>query len=271
MGGAMLHVSSTGEMLGALERASDIDARAYTLHGAALEALEAAAERGAHVSVELEGRPHNDPKGRLAAENRRLVGELRAAGADAQLGDPVHAKVITADGTFYFDDKNWGTRDLVLREDDPAVAASIPLVKHEALAAEARLLRDARAGDGVIVASESFGRFNAVYSALDELGRRGGAPRLIVGNRELRGNARERDALATLARDGVCIRIADDSEKLAVAGDRAWIGSANATVAFGRADLPDWGVCTDDPTIARAIADRVESEWTHAKVFRTPN
>ncbi len=263
----MLHLSSTAAVLGALARSGNVNVRAYTLHGPVLRALEAAAARGARVSVELEGTPYNDPKGRLAAENRRVVGELRAAGADARLGDPLHAKVISADGAFFFDDKNWGARDLVVRDDDPADAAAIPMVKHEALAEEARLLRDARGNDGILVASESFGRNNAVYAALDELGRRGAAPRLVVGARELHGNSRERGALEALACDGVRVRVAGDSEKLAVAGDRAWIGSANATVAFGRADLPDWGACSEDRAIVNAVRDRVESEWACAKAF----
>ena len=153
----MLHLSSTAAVLGALARSGNVDVRAYTLHGPVLRALEAAAGRGARVSVELEGTPYNDPKGRLAAENRRVVGELRAAGADARLGDPLHAKVISADGAFFFDDKNWGARDLVVRDDDPADAAAIPMLKHEALGEEARLLRGARGNDGILVASESFG------------------------------------------------------------------------------------------------------------------
>ncbi len=261
----MVELSSARELFSALVRAKTIELQAYTLHGPVLRALETAASRGARVGVELEGSPHDDPRGALGRENRRVVAELRAAGIDARLGDPLHAKSIVADGTLFLDDRNFNASDVVLRDDDPADAASIPTLKHEALAAEAGLLRAARTDDGVIVASESFGCCNSVYSALDALAKRGGVPRLVVCERELRGNARERDVLRALMRDGVRVRVGRDTEKFALAGNRAWIGSANATVAFDRADLPDWGLCSEDPAIVAVVRGRIESEWSRAK------
>jgi hypothetical protein len=267
MGAGMVKLSSTPEVLVALARAQEIDLQGYTLGRTIVHALEAAASHGAHVVVELEGRPHNDPNGGLARENRQLVRRLRSAGVDARLADPVHAKTIRADGTLYLDDKNWNMPDLVLRDDDPTDAKSIPMTKSGALKEEGRLLRAARADDGVIVASESFGRGNSVYSALAALAGSQAHPRLIVCERELRGNARERDTLLQLARAGVRVRVCNDTEKLALAGDRAWIGSANATIAFGRSNLPDWGLRSSDPTIVQAVRDRIESEWASAKDF----
>jgi hypothetical protein len=268
IGVAMLNLSSTRQMLAAISQARAIDAEAYTLHGPVLRALEEAARDGAHVVVRLEGRPYGDRAGNLARENRRLVGELQRAGATAQLGHPLHAKAIAVDSTLYLDDQNWGMHDLVLRDDDPSGLASIPSIKHAALAAEAHLLRGARAGDRIIVESESFGCCNPVYSALDLLGRAGAAPRLLVCANELRANARERKALERLAGDGVRVRICSDSEKLAVAGDRAWCGSANATVAFGESDMPDWGVTTEDGAIVGAARGRLEAQWGKAKDFK---
>ncbi len=265
MGDAMVQLSSPREVFSALARAGQIEVRAYTLHGPILGALKASARRGARVVVELERSPHQEPYGGLARENRRVVAELRAAGADARLGDPIHAKSIVADGTLFLDDRNWNASDLVLRDDDPVDAASIPMIKHEALAAEARLLREARRTDGAIVATESFGCCNSVYAALDALAKHGEVPRLVVCERELRGNAHERDALLALVRDGVRVRVSADTEKLAAVGGRAWIGSANASVAFGRADLPDWGLCSGNSAIAGAVRARVESEWSRAK------
>jgi hypothetical protein len=264
----MLTLSSVRQMLGALSHASEIDAEAYTLHGPVLRALEEAARDGAHVIVRLEGRPYGDPAGNFARENRRLVAELCAAGADAQLGHPLHAKAITVDSTLYLDDRNWGVRDLVVRDDDPSDIASIPSIKHEALAAEAQLLRGARAGDRVVVESESFGCCNAVYSALDALGRAGVAPRLLVCANELRANDRERKALDRLAHDGVRVRVCNDSEKLALAGNRVWCGSANATVAFGESDMPDWGVSTGNDAIVSATRARLETQWAKARDFK---
>jgi phosphatidylserine/phosphatidylglycerophosphate/cardiolipin synthase-like enzyme len=268
IGVAMLNLSSTRQVLAAISQAREIDAEAYTLHGPVLRALEEAARDGAHVVVRLEGRPYRDPAGNLAHENRRLVADLRKAGADAQLGHPLHAKAIAVDSTLYLDDKNWGTRDLVLRDDDPSDIASMPSIKHEALAAEAQLLRGARAGDGIVVESESFGCCNPVYSALDALGRAGAMPRLLVCANELRDNDRERNALERLVRDGVRVRVCSDSEKLALAGNRAWCGSANATVAFGESDMPDWGVNTQDDAIVGAVRARLEAQWAKARDFK---
>lgn len=261
----MLSLSSVGEVVSALASAPDVAVEAYTLHGPVLRAVEAAARRGARVTVALDGLPHNDPNGRLAAENRRLAGELRTAGAVVSLGEPVHAKTIRAGGTLYLDEKNWGRGDLVVREDDAAAARAIPMIKHEALAREAALLDAAPKDAGVIVESESFGCCNAVYGRLGALARAGAAPRLLVSERELRGNAREREVLERLVNEGTQVRVCSDSEKLAVAGDRAWLGSANATVAFGTSDCIDWGIRTADAAIVQAVRDRLEAQWGRAK------
>jgi hypothetical protein len=265
----MLSLSSTGEALRGLLHAKEVHVQAYTLPPDAVRDLRLAARRGAHITVELEGTPHNDRNGRLARENGRIAELLRADGVDARLSDPVHAKLIDEDGTLYLDAKNWRNGDLVLRADGPD-AAEIPMIKHEALAAEARLLNDAHASDAAIVASESFGRGNSVYFALDRLAKEGCSPRLLICARELSGNARERTTLAKLVRDGVRVRVSKDSEKLAAVAGGAWIGSANATIAFQAADLPDWGLGSRDPSIVRAVRNRLEAEWDGAKEFRCP-
>jgi hypothetical protein len=216
--------------------------------------------------VEVERRPYHNPH--LARENRKVVNELRAAGVDARLSDPIHAKTIVEDGTLYLDDKNWGQCDLILRAGSTDDIGSIKMVKHEALEAEAQLLRSARSGDDVIVESESFGTHNAVYSALDKVARRGASLRLLVCERELRGNVREREALGDLVRDGARVRICENSEKLAITGNGAWIGSANATIAFGKSDLPDWGLATNDDSIVRAVRDRIEDVWDSGRDFK---
>jgi hypothetical protein len=259
----MLQLSSTRDVVEALARAHSIEAEAYTLQGDVLRGLADAARRGAHVRVRLESEPFENPH--LAKENQRVVAELRAAGADASLGHPLHAKAIDADGSLYLDDQNWGRRDLVLRDDDPAGAAGIPMRKSEALALEASLLRAGSDADRVIVETESFGRYNAVSAALEKLAREGRAPRLLVSARDLRGNAKERSALARLAAEGVAVRICEDSEKFALAGNRAWVGSANATVAFGESDMTDWGLCTGDKAIVSAVRSRIEARWISAK------
>jgi hypothetical protein len=39
-------------------------------------------------------------------------------------------------------------------------------------------------------------------------------------------------------------------------------------VAYGRANLPDWGLCSRDPRIVAAVRARIEAEWTLAKPFK---
>jgi phosphatidylserine/phosphatidylglycerophosphate/cardiolipin synthase-like enzyme len=261
----MLELSSTDAAIASIESAKLVLVEAYTLHGPVLRALEDAARRGARVQVELERVPFDDAQRHLGRENARIAAELRRAGADARLDDPIHAKTISVDGTLFLDEKNWHEDDIVLRADDPA---SIPMTKREALDREAELLCHARACDGVVVESESFGSGNATYRALKALGLAGAAPRLLVSERDLRGSPRERAALSELTRDGVRVRICGDSAKLAVSGNRAWLGSANATYADGRWAMPDWGLCTGDAAIARTVRQRLEREWAGAREFK---
>jgi hypothetical protein len=260
----MLRLSSISALIAAIERARNVAVSAYTIHGGVLGALQRAAKRGAHVEVRLEGAPFADKKGHLAAENRRLVDTLRAAGADAALDHPLHSKAIDAGGSLFLDEKNFdGDGDIVLREDDPNAARTIAWTKSDALAREGALLRDA--GGDAIVETETFGRFNPVSAALDRLGREGKAPRLLVSAKDLSGNGRERAALQKLVDDGVRVRICDDSVKLAAAGDRVWLGSANGTVAHETFDMPDWGACTADAHIVATVRDRLETRWTNAR------
>ncbi len=264
----MLHLSSTGAMLAAIGRAGEIALEAYTLPRPVLAVLEEAARRGARVTVELEGSPRDDRAGRLKNQNARLVAELRASGVDAELRAGIHAKECRVDDALYLDEKNWRSGDVVLREDDAARAAAISMKKHEALAQEAQLLDRAGSRDTVIVESESFDAGNEVYHALKALGRAGAAPRLLVTKRVLSGNHREHRILEDLMRDGVRVRVCEDSSKLAVAGDRAWLGSANATVTFARDDMTDWGLCTGSGEIVPAVRARLEAEWASASALK---
>jgi hypothetical protein len=263
---AVVELSSMGEVCQAVGAARQIDLQAYTVWGPALKAVEAAAWRGAQVTVHLEGHPFGNPH--LAKENEKIAAQLRAAGAAVTLGHPLHAKALAVDGTLYLDEKNWRPGDLVLRVDDPAEAATIPMMKHEALAREGQLIDGASSADRVIVESESFGCCNKVYSELHQAALAGAAPRLLVSSRELSGNVPEREVLEALVRDGVTVRVCDDSEKLAVAGDAAWLGSANATIAAPDSDSTDWGLDTHNTTIVAAVRSRLETQWQRARTFK---
>jgi len=256
----------TQDALGAIDRAKRITAEAYTLSEPMLDALEAAAERGARVSVTLAGTPYGSSKDRLAAWNARLVSRLRAHHVAAELRNTVHAKELCVDGTFYFDERNWRRDDLVIRA-APNEVTTIPSTKTGALAAEARLLEAARSGD-VIVETESFGSKNAVYDSLKRLALDGRSPRLLVNQRVLNGNRRERCLLEHLVREGVRVRVCKDSSKLAATPSGAWLGSANASPTFAGDEMTDWGIATADRAITRSVRARLEWDWIGAKEFR---
>ena len=261
----MLQLGSLTDVMTSIRGARNVVVEAYTLRRAMVEALEDAARHGTVVSVELERRPYGSKRGGLAQVNRRLAAALRAAGARVRLSHPIHAKTIAVDATLYLDEKNWNAGDIIVREDDPTAVAAIPMKKADALAEEADLLATAQKSDGAIAESESFGAGNATYFALRALASRGAAPRLLVNEADLRGNARELTALQNLAADGVQVRVCKDTAKLAVSGDAAWLGSANATYAEGNWAMPDWGLCTRNPTIVDTVRARLESQWRTAK------
>ena len=238
--------------------------------GALFDALEAAARGGAHVSVRLEGAPCGDADGSFARVKRRASSRSCVAPASTRARARRRTRRFTqrcssVDGTRYLDDRNFGAGDLVVRDDDPADPA-LATHKREALAAEGKLLRGAQPGDDTIVESESFGCCNAVYSALDDAAKRGLHPRVLVCARELRGNDRERDRLAQLAADGARVRVTKETDKLALAGDRALDRQRERHRRDRHCpDTIDWGVCTDDAAIVAAARARVESTWAHAK------
>lgn len=231
-----------------------------------LDALESAARRGAKVRVRLEGRPSPDAAGGLRRHNVTVISELRACGADASLIDEdgtatLHAKAATIDGTLYADDVNFAGSGTLLR----ARPAPRTLVwrKSEALELEARLLERARVP--VAVETESLGSGNAVYSALERIGRAGLHPRLLVSREAL--TTKERSLAARLNAAGVQIRACGANEKLAIAGDCAWIGSANATSAYLRPQTCDWALSTRRRAVRDYLSERFERRWNSARVL----
>lgn len=255
-----------------------------------LDALETAAARGATVRVLLEGAPFGDPDGTLARHNRAVADELQRCGARVALAHvspgfanapPVHVKAIVAGGRAFFDDRNWCADDMVIADSDRrdvgrveaaisgttvAEGARLAMHKRAALEREAEVLRRAVPGDEVVVESESFGYANPVYSALDALAKKGMRPRLLVTAREA-VNPRERAALTHLSRDGVRVALTSATEKCALAGRRAWVGSANASPVFG-AGMLDWGLRASDRATVDAVGARVEAHWRAAHPFR---
>ncbi len=255
----------------AMAGASDIALSAYVLRrGCAVEnGLERAGDRGARVSVTLDGHPYagsREPDG-AARANRRTAEALRRHGVTVHLTSaaevPVHLKAAVVDGTAFLDDRNWAAdgRDTIVATSDPgdveavrdalagasAGTPDLALDKARALRLEAQAIYRA-AGDRVDVESESFG-YSPVYSALRYRAEHGAHVRLVVSAREFRGggNGIERGALRRLRDAGVEIRVSAGNEKLCAAGDRGWVGSANAS--YAGAPMRDWGLQTRDPSL----------------------
>ena len=278
----MQALSSGSEALAALNQARNVLYAGYAPpSGRVLRGLLAAAERGAHVCVRIEGRPFSDPSGARAAMAQRAVARLGAAGADAALADTaglgpaLHLKALLCDGVAYLDDCNFPrNNDTVLRDDCPRDASAIRsaalgkapasdavvATKAQALAQESAMLRAGSHARRVEVETESFGVSGTVYAALKELAARGVACRLLVCARALSPGARR--AVRLLEAAGVQVRAGRFTEKLAATGTtEGWIGSANATSTYCNGDEIDWSVRTRARPIVRALENRFEAHW----------
>ena len=263
-------VSSCSRTIAAIGAARAVEFGAYVLHeGAMRDALVAAARRGADVRVTLQRDPYADD-GDEAPANAAAAALLRAAGAHVTLlareAVPFHCKAAVCDGVAFLDDRNW-PRDggLVLRDDDARDVALVESAlrgeggddgvlatrKDDALAREVALIDATPAATPLVVASEAFGP-GQVAQALMRRAARGGTTTLLIDEHEL--DAERRRAVDALARAGVRIRNDDAGEKFVLAGDRAWIGSANATYAGGeRADQIEWALVTAVPEVLDAV------------------
>jgi len=278
-----------------LASARRIALTAYTLReGRVLDALVAAARRGAEVRVRLERDPLDDAAGALHRANAAALAALRTAGAGAEAtgpGEPVlHLKAAAVDGVVWLDDRNWasGGAERILRDSDPddvaAVSSAVAggpgsdghlaTTKSGAQRLEAGVI--ARAGAAPLsVESESFGN-GAIYKALLHRAQAHQPTRLIVAGREAGepANHTERAHLARLAALGVEVRVGDPrrgdlDEKLAVAGNEAWVGSANATYARGADGAQrDWGIATRAPAVVDGLRSAVERNWSNAHPLR---
>jgi phosphatidylserine/phosphatidylglycerophosphate/cardiolipin synthase-like enzyme len=287
-----LTVESAATFVAALGTAHDVALTAYTLReGGVRDALAAAARRGATVRVRLERDPLDDAADTLHRANAEAVAVLRAAGADAALtgpGEPtLHLKAAVVDGTAWLDDRNWATSgpERILRDtqaDDVAAVRSavagdrgadghLATTKSGALRLEADVIVQTGAAP-LVVESESFGS-GTVYNALLHRAKAGLPIRLIVAGREVAESVhgREGKRLARLAALGVEVRVGDPqrgdlNEKLAVGGDDGWVGSANATDAYGSFGAQrDWGMATRAPGVVADLRASFERNWRAAR------
>ncbi len=283
---ASVRFAAPSEVFGRIAEASRVALSAYTLEprGEMVRALDTAAARGARVSVTLEGfagRSDARELRRVALANAR---DLRSHGVHVRLGtgggDEVHLKAAVVDGTAFLDDRNWAARGetiVATTESDevsavrdaiagrPRDAGSLATDKRSALEREAAAIR--RGGEHVDLETESFGP-GIVATALRERAAGGAHVRLLVNDRiasERRARG-ERALLREVARAGVEVRISAASEKLCVAGDRGWVGSANAT--FAGEPMTDWGLTVDDPSLLGTLAATFERNWDAARPWQ---
>jgi hypothetical protein len=288
----MIALDTAAGFVRTLENARSVALTAYTLReGRVLDALVAAAQRGAEVRVRLERDPLDDAAGTLHAANAATIGALRAAGASAEVtepGEPVlHLKAAVVDGVAWLDDRNWasGGAERIIRDTDADDVAAVTSAVAEGPGADGHLATNksgaqqlegdviARAGSApLVVESESFGN-GTIYNALLHRAQAHLPTRLIVAGREVAeaGNRTERSHLAHLAALGVAVRVGDPKrgdldEKLAVAGADGWVGSANATYARGDAGAQrDWGLATREPGIVDGLRSAFARNWLAAR------
>ncbi|MBV8363613.1 MAG: hypothetical protein JO193_03535 [Candidatus Eremiobacteraeota bacterium] len=279
----MISFTTTANVLRVLHHAHHIEMCAYVLRSKeVLDALEFAAQHQAHVSVRLEAHPYADPDGKLAKLNRDVVEKLQTAGVHASLADVAnrranHMKAAIVDGVAFLDDRNWplDRRNVVVKDDaprdvrtihnalhgKPISTTALAVTKGSALAQEVAMLHGRATHSAVSIETESFTAGSAPYGAIKALARAGVDVRLLLCKEDAKPAMLS--AARALARDGVTVRFTQAAEKFAVARDRGWIGSANAT--FGRAGQIDWGLRLSNPALCKTLQKRFDRTWRCAK------
>lgn len=280
----MISVSSTPEMLTAMHTARHVTFAAYFLkRGSIVEGLKQAAKRGAHVEVRLDGALYGGTA-RWSAESRTVARALRRSGADVKFlhrdkhdGPGVHIKAAVCDHAAFLDDCNWARGgDTVMRDDTPAHLRAIrgavlrregcgigalALTKYAALKAESAALRCGSRAGTVEVETEELGA-SAVSRTLRELLARHVHCRVLVSEWAFKnGDHRTHDAALSLQKAGADVRMTKASEKLTIAGARAWVGSANASSPYYNGGDIDWSLATADPHIIRSLKAHFANHW----------
>jgi phosphatidylserine/phosphatidylglycerophosphate/cardiolipin synthase-like enzyme len=252
---------------------------AFTLspHGKTARMLEDAARRGARVSVTLDSRAF----GSAETMNQQTIADFQSAGIRVhESSGALHLKAGIFDGQrIYLTDKNFtstGDAELVLADPYPADRLLVEramlgvggsndhlwLRKADALAAEASLINSSPHGGAIDVQTESFGPGTPVYNAMLARAQASDHVRLLVYRSELNNNDRERASLEELARAGVSVRVASTNEKIAIVGQRSFVGSSNATQ--GLPNQIDFGFYVGDPSATAQIQQHFNDNWDSA-------
>lgn len=270
-----LQLSTHAEFLAALASARKISLAAYCLGNPMRQALMSAAAHGADVSILLDGAFPFDHTGARAAANAHLAADLRAHGIDVRVSgveEPGHTKAAVVDDVAWLDDRNFPSLgpDTLVRDDETddvaavgnriaggtATSERIAFTKGEALALEARVLTQAPSGE-LDVATENFG-YGTIYGILKRRAQNGDRVRLLVDAREA-ARGKDHEALVHLTCAGVEVRVRHDTDKIALGGAQAWIGSANPT--YPSPAQSDWGLVTQAGPAVAQLRQRFEVAW----------
>jgi hypothetical protein len=220
-----------------------------------------AASRPVPEPVRREGQRRRRARAARGRRGRQAAAERRGA----------------CDGVAYVDDRNWTKRgpEIVLRDDDPrdvarvrdaltgtgggeSAEAGVATRKDDALRRELELVEHAGT-DPVIVETERVAT-SPLTRALERRALAGEPTTMIVG-RAKHHSRTEAHAITEMRHDGVDVRAGGTNEKLALAGDTAWIGSVNATGVSGRnAGQLEWGTLTRDPTIVGVVRTSLQRD-----------
>jgi len=254
--------------------------------------LEAATDRGAAVTVTLASSAFwlsEAARGSIVAGNQAVANDLRARGADVRFAGPnemFHIKAAVVDGVVYLDDRNWAAAgpQTMLRIDNAGATEAVrralreappdglgppdlALTKSAALSLEAAVLARPETRE-VDVETETF-TAGPIAEALMASARAGLPTRLLVANdrQEISGE-HESAALVAARAAGVEIRTVGVSEKLAIAGDVAWTGSANAS--WSDEHSIDWGFVARERPLVDELAAAFATNWRASKPWAPP-
>ena len=278
--GAHASADSTRELVNlaaatsAVASSNNATVTAYTLTpgNAMIRALGATVAHGGHASLVVDGNPY-DPDGDVRAGDEAALAQAASLHINVYRSNrPIHLKAVLVPTGSYLSDRNWSRDAVVLLDRDSTDYAAIAdaakgsphsvlhgndgglaLIKSDALSLEAQMLSRAQP---ISVESESFSANNPVYTALYD---HPSGARLIVAQTEYRKKRSEQAVIARLIARGVDVRTSTLNEKIGLAGDGVYIGSANAT--SGVEDQIEWGLVTHDPALFSTLRQRFQSEW----------
>lgn len=244
-----------------------------------IAALAMTARAGGRANLVVDGNPY-DPQGDVRGSDEEALTLARRLNINVfRSPTPMHLKAAIVSTGCYLSDRNWSRTAVVLFDRDPVDYAAVSdaakgsprsvshgsdgglaLVKEQALALEAQLLAQ---GVRLSIESESFSAGNPVYQ---QLYAHAAGARLIIAATEYRQKASERAAVARLVARGASVRTSGANEKIALAGDGVYVGSANAT--SGVENQVEWGLVTHDIAIVTLVRNRFEAEWSEGAPVR---